>query len=331
MRKLWLTIVLILSLGFSTMSVMAQETTEKPEPVIDEAGILSWIEESSLKGKAERLEEAFHMDVAVVTTTVMNGTDAQLAADEIFQNNGYGTGEGKDGILLMVSMYNRTWAITTHGSAIDLFTDFRLDQIGSRITPYLSEEEYYEAFDVYLQDVEFYLDNRAQNEDASLLPDTANAITQEEQDAAGEAPEGEEGISRGTETEQLQPPEAKAEESAEQIERQPSQHPFRNMVTMSVGGGFLIAFFYVGGQKSKMKTVKKEKDASRYMHSNGYEMTGKRDTFLYSKVDKKERPQDDHHHDERMRYYPERGSDHSTTTTHVDKSGERHGGTSGRF
>ena len=81
--------------------------------------------------------------------------------------------EGKDGILLLVSMDDRDWSLTTHGAAIDVFMDYRLDKISSHMLAYLSKAAYYDAFDTYLHDVEYYLEDNASRKDAGTQEGTS--------------------------------------------------------------------------------------------------------------------------------------------------------------
>ena len=62
---------------------------------------------------------------------------------------GYGQGEKKSGIMLMVSMKERQWNMCTTGDAIDAFTDAGLDYIGETFITYLSDEKYNKAFTTF--------------------------------------------------------------------------------------------------------------------------------------------------------------------------------------
>ena len=57
-------------------------------------------------------------DVIVVTVASLDGKTAESYADDYFDFNGYGLGQDRDGILLLLSMEDRDWAISTHGFAL---------------------------------------------------------------------------------------------------------------------------------------------------------------------------------------------------------------------
>ena len=71
-----------------------------------------------------------NVDVVIVTVASIEGKTATEYADDYFDYQGYGYGEKSDGILLLVGMKERVWAISTHGSlGISAFTDAGLDYI----------------------------------------------------------------------------------------------------------------------------------------------------------------------------------------------------------
>lgn len=69
--------------------------------------------------------------------------------EDFYDSMGYGQGEKKSGIMLMVSMKERQWNMCTTGDAIDAFTDAGLDYIGETFITYLSDEKYNKAFTTF--------------------------------------------------------------------------------------------------------------------------------------------------------------------------------------
>ena len=70
-------------------------------------------------------------------------------ADDFFDYNGYGQGSNRDGLLLLISMEERDWWISTCGYAITAFTDAGIEYIGEQITSYLSDGDYASAFEEF--------------------------------------------------------------------------------------------------------------------------------------------------------------------------------------
>jgi len=117
--------------------------------LVDAADLLTDSEEQTLLKKLDTVSETWHMDVVIVTTDSLDGFTPTQYADDFFDYLGYGMGSGRDGILLLVSMEERDWAISTHGAGIRAFTDAGQEYITDQVVPYLSDGEYYEAFSLF--------------------------------------------------------------------------------------------------------------------------------------------------------------------------------------
>ena len=114
--------------------------------VVDRADLLSDSEEQRLIELFERLGSEQGIEIAVVTVNSLEGKSAMDYADDFYDYNGYGVGPRKDGILLLVSMADRDWWITTTGRAMDQLTEDRFNDMTSSVVPYLSSGDYYQAF-----------------------------------------------------------------------------------------------------------------------------------------------------------------------------------------
>ena len=89
----------------------------------DDADLLTSSEEKQLLAKLDEISERQEMDVVVVTTDSLEGKTAEAYADDFFDYNGFGYGPMGSGVLLLVSMEDRDWAISTSGDGIEAFTD----------------------------------------------------------------------------------------------------------------------------------------------------------------------------------------------------------------
>ena len=126
--------------------------------ILDDAGLLWYGEAELLESMAQDLADKYGMDVVILTVNSTNGTYIETFADDFYDYNGYGIGEDASGILLVLAMDTREWAISTCGDAIYAFTDFGIQALFEDIAPYLSEDEYYEAFEVYLEVLPYYFE-----------------------------------------------------------------------------------------------------------------------------------------------------------------------------
>lgn len=117
--------------------------------VLDMANLLTAREEAALIAKLDEISLRQHMDVVVVTTDDLEGYSVRAYADLIYDSCGFGYGNRKDGLLLLISIEDNDWYISTCGYGIAVFTDAGIKYIGNRITPYLSDGDFAAAFDTY--------------------------------------------------------------------------------------------------------------------------------------------------------------------------------------
>ena len=116
------------------------------ERLADFADLLDDGQEEELEAKLDQVSEDYGCDVVVVTDEALDGAVPQDYADDFFDYNDYGMGEDKSGILFLITMSERKWCISTHGEAIQIFTDAGQEYMTDNFGSYLSDGEYYEGF-----------------------------------------------------------------------------------------------------------------------------------------------------------------------------------------
>lgn len=119
--------------------------------LVDDADLLTDAEESELLAKLDEISERQQCDVVVVTVLSTEGKAPMDFADDFFDYNGYGMGESADGILLLISMEDRDWWMSTSGFGITAFTDAGLEYISEKFLTPLSNGKYAEAFETYVK------------------------------------------------------------------------------------------------------------------------------------------------------------------------------------
>ena len=117
--------------------------------LVDDADLLTDSEEEELETQLDEISERQQLDVAVVTVNSLDGKTAEAYADDFYDYNGYGYGDDNSGILLLISMEDRDWHMTTCGFGITAFTDAGMDYMQEQFVSYLSDGEYMEAFQKY--------------------------------------------------------------------------------------------------------------------------------------------------------------------------------------
>ena len=120
-------------------------------PIIDEAGSLMQSELASLSKELDKVRARYDFEIAIYTESDMSGYDAESSADDIYDYKGYGAGEDDDGILLYICSDTREYHFTTHGKGMKYFNSNGLAYLESKVVPYLSEDDYYEAFETYIE------------------------------------------------------------------------------------------------------------------------------------------------------------------------------------
>ena len=111
----------------------------------DEADLLSDTECAAIEKQLDELSAQYGLDVVLVTTDSTGSRTPMEYADDYFDYNDY----APDGVLLLVSMEESDWWISTTGYGITAFTDAGIAYIGDKVVPYLSDREYAQAFTAF--------------------------------------------------------------------------------------------------------------------------------------------------------------------------------------
>ena len=70
----------------------------------------------------------------------------------------FGYGSEMDGVLLLVSVGDRKWHISTCGYGITAFTDAGIQYLGEQMTPFMADGDYAGAFRTFVQWSDTYID-----------------------------------------------------------------------------------------------------------------------------------------------------------------------------
>lgn len=119
--------------------------------LVDNADLLTDSEESTLLSKLNEISERQQADVVVVTADTLDGKTPMDYADDFYDYNGYGFGADKDGVLLLVSMEDRDWWMSTTGYGITAITDAGIEYISEKFLSDLSDGDYADAFTTYAE------------------------------------------------------------------------------------------------------------------------------------------------------------------------------------
>lgn len=147
LRKLMLLVmsvsIMSVFLGFSVSSAAGKKS------VIDDAELIKASDEKELDKKIKNIQKD-KFDVVILTVKSLDDKSAQDYADDYYDNNDYGLDNEKSGVLFLVSKGDRKYHISTKGAGIKAFTDYGIGRIKEEIKPYLSDGDYFDACDEFL-------------------------------------------------------------------------------------------------------------------------------------------------------------------------------------
>lgn len=149
--------VIILCLGTAIPAAASEASDADRQRVIDLADLLSDSEEAALIEKLDEISLRQNMDVVVATTDDLEGKSVVDYADTLYESCGFGFGDENDGVLLLISMEDRDWYISTCGYGITAFTDAIIGDIGEQIASELSVGNYAAAFTRYAELCDDYI------------------------------------------------------------------------------------------------------------------------------------------------------------------------------
>lgn len=277
-------------------------TINNAEPsryVVDLANLLSQEQITSLEQKINNIINEYQMDVVILTTYLNNGKEVQDFADDYFDENNYGIGTDKDGLLLVLSFQYNDWYISTSGKAIDMFTDWGIDYLGKVMRPNFSGKEYYNGFNEFLDYTDKFINQ---------------ALTEKPYDrySQGDLPSlYDDYVSDNTD-----------------YEKEEGRFSSNEKIIYSLIGGLIIGFIVSMIRLGNLKTKKAVYNANAYVKENSLNLTKSDDLFLYHTIRKtrKPEPSDDH-----VSSRTSSGNKSTGSSTHRSSSGRTHGGGGGKF
>ena len=154
-----------LSVFMAVLMIMALALSVSASPayVDDQAGILSQDEIQILSDQAEAVTDNYGYGVYVVTVEDYNDLEGagsiEDAAQVYFENGGYGLGEKYRGIMLMLSMENRKYALYYDGDTDNAFDGLGQDYLSGEFLDDFGEDQWFEGFQDYISACDYILEN----------------------------------------------------------------------------------------------------------------------------------------------------------------------------
>jgi uncharacterized protein len=152
-----LAVVLCLSFAIPAAAIPSDPLSSR---LRDFADLLSVTEEELLFDQLNDVSEKWEMDVVIVTTSNTLLSSVEQFSDDFYDQGNY----SPNGILLLASMEERDVIITPYQRAQEVFSNPGCEYILQKITDDLSNGNYFEAFDTYVEQCDFFLEQAAKGE-----------------------------------------------------------------------------------------------------------------------------------------------------------------------
>lgn len=257
-----------------------------PARLADNASLLTEEERETVSALLDVVSERCDADIVVVTTDSLDGKTPRDFADDFFDQNGFGTGEERSGVLLMVCMSTRDWYISTSGTGMTAVTAAGREYIAKQFLGDLGGGFYADAFTTFANECDDLFARAAQG-DPYDDADTVTGGTSDDYDNYDD-----DFVFDGTAV------------------------AINLLIALVIA--FVIALIVTGVMRAKLKTVRRQAAADSYVKAGSLNITESSDLFLYSHLDRRERPKDDDHG----------GSDDGP---HISSGGVTHDGGGGKF
>lgn len=134
--------LLALMLTLCLLTVCILPVSALSAHLVDEAGLLTGAEAAEIEAKLSEISSRQGVDLVIVTVDSTDGKSPMDYADDYYDYHDYRA----DGILLLVSMEDSDWWVSTVGYGITAITDAGLEYISDRFVPDLRNGEYARSF-----------------------------------------------------------------------------------------------------------------------------------------------------------------------------------------
>ncbi|MCQ2419021.1 MAG: TPM domain-containing protein [Clostridia bacterium] len=142
---LLLSVLLCLSLAAPVFATEPDDAYDN-QLLIDDADLFSDSEEKELNDYLYQMSRSANAEFVVLTVDSIGSVSADDFANEYYDDHDYGYGEDRDGVILLIAMESRDVCVSTNGNT---YNRIKPQKIRNKITPYLSDGDYYYAVEKY--------------------------------------------------------------------------------------------------------------------------------------------------------------------------------------
>ena len=121
---------------------------------IDEVGLLNEQESNELKRRLDKISIANDFDTVIAIVESLGEWEARRYAAEIYEEYDFGIDEQNSGVILLIATESRDWGFATTGRGIEVFPQSSQDSLFDGVLPFLSEDDYFNAFLAFADKIE---------------------------------------------------------------------------------------------------------------------------------------------------------------------------------
>lgn len=137
-------------------NILNTPSVNEDEKIYDFANLYTESQEEELYKEVLNYINAYNMDLVIVTVNSNNKSSPMVYADDFYDYNKFGIGESRDGVLFLIDMQNREIYMSTTGSAIKMYNDYRINQALDKVYQYMSDEDYFLGTTNYIKVIQDY-------------------------------------------------------------------------------------------------------------------------------------------------------------------------------
>lgn len=127
--------------------------------IYDEADLFSEETEMRLEDAMASLAADCRVEPVILTRLSIGYQVPRVYAADFLKSIGLGDGSGHDSVILLISMAERDVAVVTHGKGSQMLTVSEQDDMLDALAPYLTDGDYAQAADIFLQRVRYEWEN----------------------------------------------------------------------------------------------------------------------------------------------------------------------------
>ncbi len=149
--SLYLGVLLLLAFLLPALVLPAAAADERTLPLVcDVYGLLTQEEEDALNETAEAYSKTYSCDIVLIVTSDTEGYGVEDYTEAVYNQFGFGWGEERSGVILLLSMAERDYDLAAYGYGNVAFTDYGKEWLMDEVLPYLGNDDWYAGFSRYL-------------------------------------------------------------------------------------------------------------------------------------------------------------------------------------